>query len=651
MPRHSDTNKAAIKNAVDIVGLVGEYLQLRRAGSRYKGLCPFHDDRNPSMEVNPERQTFKCWSCGEGGDVFDFVQKIERVEFPEALRMLAERAGIVLESPSASAAARSGGPTKSDLAGVLAWAEKYFANGLKSSDAARAYLEERGLSAASVARHRLGFAPEERGRLSAEARKQGFTHDLLEQAGLIVRPEDSPGAVRERFRGRLIFPIHDERGRTIGFGGRILPEAERVASSMGNRVAKYLNSPETALFQKRRVLYAADLARTAGREAGWVAVVEGYTDVIAAHQVGLCNVVGTLGTAFGDDHVQTLRRLADRACLVFDGDTAGQTAAERALEVFLGHELDVRVLSLPSGLDPCDFLLNQGADAFRDLASKAVDPLAFILDRARVRFEFESIEGSRQAAEWILGIMSQVPSQSLQESKGLKVKMEKALDSLSRSLRVPIDPLKKRFNELHRAAAKPKSNRREPDGPPGSTPRIDSAHAVAAAPELFRAMDPVDRELLEIVVNQPDCVSRIVSRVPLVALRDDAARAILKASYDLFSEGERPCYESLVTRLEDPRPRALAAYLDHTGSGTHEEQPLDDDTASQGDWERRLELVLGRLAERERLVRLGDLRQALDEIDQQADPDAYRALELEYRRLLTQRAGTKKSRPDPTFRA
>jgi len=164
-------------------------------------------------------------------------------------------------------------------------------------------------------------------------------------------------------------------------------------------------------------------------------------------------------------------------------------------------------------------------------------------------------------------------------------------------------------------------------------------------------MDPVDRELLEIVVNHPDSVRRIVAVVPLASLRDDAARAILQASYDLFSEGERPCHESLAIRLEDPQPRALAAYLGHLASGMHEEQPLDDDTASRGDWERRLELVLGRLAERERLVRLGDLRQALEEVDRNAEPDTHRALELEYRRLLTQRAGTTKSRPDPTFRA
>ncbi len=205
--------------------------------------------------------------------------------------------------------------------------------------------------------------------------------ELLEQAGLVGRA-DGTGPVRERFRGRLIFPIHDDRGRTVGFGGRILPRVERAMAEQGRHVAKYLNTPETALFRKRTLLYGADLARAAARQAGWVAVVEGYTDVIAAHQAGLENVVGTLGTALGEDHIGGLRRLADRVVLVFDGDEAGMSAADRSLELFLGHEIDLRVLTLPAGLDPCDFLLQRGAAAFRELAERATDPLAYLLDRA-----------------------------------------------------------------------------------------------------------------------------------------------------------------------------------------------------------------------------------------------------------------------------
>lgn len=646
MARQSDATKAAIKSAVDIVGLVGEYLPLHRAGSRYKALCPFHDDRNPSLEVNPQRQTFKCWSCGAGGDVFDFIQRYERVEFPEAVRMLAERAGIVLEAPSSATAAapRPEGPSKSALYEVLDWAERLFVRAYEGSTEARTYVAGRGLSTETAERFRLGFAPEARGWLLESARTRGFGRDLLEGAGLAVRPEGAPGELRERFRGRLIFPIHDERGRTIGFGGRILPEVERAASTRGVRVAKYLNGPETAVFQKRRVLFAADLARSACREAGWIAVVEGYTDVLAAHQAGLSNVVGTLGTAFGDEHARVLRRLADQVRLVFDGDAAGRNAAERALEIFLSHELDVKILSLPPGLDPCDFLLGEGADAFRALAAQAVDPLAFVLERARERFDSDSIEGARRAAEWVLGVFARIPARS---GGGLNLKVDRALDTLGQRLRIPTEHLKRRLGELRRA-----STRRPPVSEPAAAMAADVDQATPPAAELYRAMDPVDRELVEIIVHHPEVLGRLVSLVTPGTLRDSAARAILEAAYELHGEGERPSGRSLAARLEDaPGPRALAAYLEHVGAGGAEPQPLDDGTAEPGEWEERLDAVLERLDERGRLERLDDVRRALEETDRAANPEAHRALQLEYRRLLTQRAGTRRSRPDPTFRA
>ena len=277
----------------------------------------------------------------------------------------------------------------------------------------------------------------------------------------------TPGAlVRERFRGRLMFPIHDILGRTVGFGGRVLPEVERILAASGKNVAKYLNSPETPVFLKRRVLYASDLARTAAREAGWVAVVEGYTDVIAAHQVGLRNVVGTLGTALGDDHVVALGRLVDRVVLVCDGDDAGQSAADRALDLFLHHEVDVRVMTLPAKLDPCDFLLKEGADAFRALVEKAVDPLVFALRRAESLFDFQSPEGTRKAADWVLGILARVPASN---KLGLDVKAAKVLDTLASRLRVPVETLDlQQVRQLQKTARAAN---------PGLGPRVPLANA------------------------------------------------------------------------------------------------------------------------------------------------------------------------------
>ena len=564
MPRHSDATKVAIKNAVDIVSLVGENLQLRRAGSKFKALCPFHDDHNPSLEINPERQSYKCWSCGAGGDVFDFVKNYEHVDFPEAMRMLAERAGIVLESlpmGTQTPVAAAEGPSKSELLAVHDWAEGLFARMLIKTQAAKAYALGRGLTTESIEKFRLGYAPMERGWLLTEGRGRGYSVELLEQAGLVSRPEDLTGSVRERFRGRLIFPIHDERGRPIGFGGRILPEVERTMALQGKNVAKYLNSPETALFQKRRVLYAADRARTACREAGWVAVVEGYTDVIAAHQVGLCNVVGTLGTALGEDHIQGLRRLADLVVLVFDGDAAGQNAADRALEFFLGHELDVRILSLPANLDPCDFLLKEGADPFRELVAGAVDPLAFVLERTAARFDFNAIEGSRRAAEWVLGILSRIPAT---QPIGMDLKLAKSLDSLSLRLSLPVDQLEKTAARTAAAALQRPGRatqnsrpRRTFQGPSRQALSSRSGQQPSAPPIRPRDLDPLDRELVEIVLNEPGLVSELVSRVTVSSLRDAPLRAILQACYDLHGEGQSPSFRgghASPRRPPDSRP-------------------------------------------------------------------------------------------------
>ena len=257
-----------------------------------------------------------------------------------------------------------------------------------------------------------------RGWLLGLARRQGFGMELLEQAGLVGRA-DGDGAGPRAVPGPADLP--DPRrpradGRASAAGS--CPGSNESMAEQGRHVAKYLNTPETTLFQKRTLLYGADLARAAARQAGWVAVVEGYTDVIAAHQVGLENVVGTLGTALGEDHIGGLRRLADRVVLVFDGDEAGQSAADRSLELFLGHEVDLRVLTLPAGLDPCDFLLQRGAAAFRELVERAPDPLAYLLDRAAARFDLDSVEGSRRAAEWVLGILNARPDEPSAGARG-----------------------------------------------------------------------------------------------------------------------------------------------------------------------------------------------------------------------------------------
>jgi len=619
--RQPDSLLAAIKQANPIVPLVGDYLTLHRTGHKFKALCPFHDDHNPSLELNSERQSFKCWSCGAGGDVISFVMDFERVDFNEALRMLAERAGIALEREHGKAGAPSG-PSKSDLLAACAWAEGAFAAALAESPETLEYVEHRGISLASVDRFKLGYAPDSRDWLTMRAKKAGFGLEVLEKSGLITRKEGS-NLTRDRFRGRLIFPIRDSRSRPIAFGGRILPEPERKLTEQGLGVAKYLNSPETPLFQKRRTLYAADLARPAARAAKSVAVMEGYTDVIAAHQAGIENTVGTLGTALGDDHVSALRGLADRVVLIFDGDEAGQKAADRSLELFLGHEVDVRVLTLPDTLDPAEFLEERGAGEFRAMLERAGDPLDFIIDRASGRYELHSPEGARLAAQWVLSILAKVPSTG---RGGLDLKVAKALDTLSRRLGVPVNDLKKQLR--NDAAATARAARVRAGAEPPATEPVSESQAPPIRPQ---ELDPLDREVVRIALNEPDAVAILARHIAADDLRDAPLRAILQACYDLAAEGRRPEFADLGSSLSS-RERELAAGL------LLPDDPLALNAGTApAPWLDRLAALLPRLEQRRWQDKTRDLLGAIAEIDPIAEASDLRALRAEYLKHLSRR--------------
>lgn len=650
VPRFSDATVDAIKQSVDLVNLASEYgLALHRAGSKYKALCPFHDDHNPSMYVDPDRQSYKCWSCGAGGDVIAFVQGFERVDFLEAIRMLAERAGISLESPADRSAAPTG-PSKSELLAVCAWAQQQFLAALKADPKALDYARSRHLSEASQARFGIGLAPDDRDWLSGRARRKGFDLATLEAAGLIARSEGS-NLTRDRFRGRLMFPICDIQGRPIAFGGRILPAVEAQWAESGRRVAKYMNSPETLLFQKRRTLYAADLARQAARQAGWVAVMEGYTDVIAAHQAGLENVVGTLGTALGDEHIQLLRRLAEKVVLVFDGDEAGQKAADRSLELFLGHELDVRILTLPDDLDPADYLNERGAEPFRALVDAALDPLDFVIERAGLRYDVDSIEGARQAAEWVLGLLAASPRL---QRYGVTIKVGQALNNLCRKLRLPVNDrtLPNRLQQLLREHSRPRAASGrivEETVPAGAVLAARTAPVAPAEPPIRLAdLDPTDRQLVGLIFEEPTLISALVRRVPVGLLHEGPLRTILATCYDLYAAGELPSFEKVSSRL-DERLRPVAAGLGiltaETGPLPHNVKPAPSDA--------RLEGILAALEKRDRRERLRDIEAALRDVDPATTPQEYEALWRERLRLLstasrsTAAVTTGPHRPDP----
>lgn len=376
-----------IRDSIDIVDLISDHVSLRRRGQSFIGLCPFHQEKTPSFTVNPSRQTFKCFGCGQGGDVFSFVQLREKVEFLEARRILAARAGIELQDRSDSSG--RGGYGKSKLFEANEWAQEQFRKWFRDpglGKEARAYVEHRQITPELTERFGLGFAPASWDALQRMCGAVGMSLELLLAAGL-VRPRDG-GGYRDTFYNRLMFPISDPSGRLVGFGGRTL----------GDDRAKYLNTPETAAFEKGRNLYGLNLARDAIAKRGRVIVVEGYTDCMMAHQFGVSETVATLGTALTVDHVRLLRRYTDNAYLVFDSDEAGGRAADRGLEVFLTQQLDVKLVQVPEGKDPCDFLLARGAEAFEGLLNGARSALEFKWRTVQQRYSDAGSGPAKRAA-------------------------------------------------------------------------------------------------------------------------------------------------------------------------------------------------------------------------------------------------------------
>lgn len=382
--------KDKVLESVDIVDVIGERVSLTRRGKEYLGLCPFHPDHRPSLNVSPTKQIFKCWSCGAGGDVIRFIEMYDRVDFREALATLARRAGIDLQT---SAIDRRSNQMRESLLAAVAWARQHFQRNLRTTPAGQRALEYargRGLTPETVERAGLGLATENRTDLFAAAQRASLRPDVLTQAGLVATGER--GDAYDRFRNRLIFPIADIMGRPIAFGGRTL----------GDDRAKYLNSPETPLFSKSRVLYGLDLARREIEQQNAVIVVEGYMDAVLLHQYGFLNVVATLGTALTDAHAKLLKPRARTIYLCFDGDDAGIRAADRAVQVALRTQSDVRVVILDGGEDPADCVLAHGAEGFDACLKRSADALQFKWSQTLRSFDRATHSSRRAATEEFL---------------------------------------------------------------------------------------------------------------------------------------------------------------------------------------------------------------------------------------------------------
>lgn len=387
---------ARVIAANDIVEVIQGYLPLKPAGRHYKALCPFHAEKTPSFVVNPEKQIFKCFGCGEGGDAVTFLMKQERFTFPEAVRYLAGRAGISL--PSKKGTGEGEGRLK--LYDVHQLACDYFRRNLRQPEGAKArgYLESRGVSGEVAERFLLGYALPAWDGLLRHLGQRGFSPPLLEQAGLVI-PRSGKQGYYDRFRDRLMIAIQDGSGRVIGFGGRSLDGSE----------PKYLNSPETSIYRKGSHLYGLNLAATPIREMRSAIVVEGYFDLIALHVHGVVNSVAVLGTALTGEQARLLARYANRVLLTFDPDTAGLAATRRLVRIAVTEGLECLVVdNLPEGKDPDLFIREQGTQAFGEAVSRAKDLVTFLLDRRVSGFDLGTIDGQEKAVNAALPLLAAV---------------------------------------------------------------------------------------------------------------------------------------------------------------------------------------------------------------------------------------------------
>ncbi len=401
-----------VTEANDIVDLIGSYFPLKRAGTSFRALCPFHREKSPSFHVTPARQSFHCFGCGAGGGVLRFVMDYEHVDFPTAVRRLAQRAGIPIVEEASSAADHEKHTLRQRLLAIHAEAAGWFHyNLLKSAAAshARDYLKSRAITSEVAKSWQLGYAPDSWDALLEHLRLKKFTSGEIAQSGLASSKDDSPGSqLYSRFRDRVMFPIRNDIGEVIAFSGRILADDPKAA--------KYVNSPETPLFTKGRVLYGLDKTKRALREKNAAIVCEGQIDLISAFEAGVCNVIAPQGTAFTTDQARLLKRYVETVLLCFDSDTAGKKAAERSLPALLSQGLMVKIVALPAGEDPDSLIRHSGPGAFMELVESADDFFNHALEEATASGALADVAGKSRLVRRIAPPLALVQDAVLRES-------------------------------------------------------------------------------------------------------------------------------------------------------------------------------------------------------------------------------------------
>jgi DNA primase len=511
-----------VKQQADIVRVIGEYVRLKKSGQNFSGLCPFHQEKTPSFSVSPVKQMYYCFGCGKGGDVFRFVMELEKSPFPEAVRTVAEKCGIAIPKPrERSPEERRENQQRSSLVEMHREAAAFFAKTLLltgEGKVALAYLEDRGLDRESITHFGIGFAPSG-GDALFRLLKQKFPEKDLEVSGLVGR--DQSGRFYDRFRRRIMFPISNEGGKVIAFGGRAL----------GDDMPKYMNSPETPIYSKSSVLYHLDRAKESLRHSDFAVLVEGYMDAIAVARAGIGNVVASCGTSLAESQIKLLSRFTQRIVVNYDPDAAGQSATERSLILLLEKEFDVRVLALPGGADPDKFIKEKGVDAYAKLLTQSPPYLDYLIGRAR-QMDRTTAAGKVAALNFLMPFVQRLPNRLLRSEWATRISSELRVDEpvLREALRIAA-------NE-RRSEVKPK--------------------AVLLTPAIKRA----ERQLIRMLFEAAEFREKLAQDIAQANLHHGLeTRNIFEALLATLAAGETPDASAVSSNLDDKDRRLVFEIL------------------------------------------------------------------------------------------
>ena len=528
-----------VRSASDIVDVIASYVNLKKRGKNFLGLCPFHQEKTPSFNVSPEKQMYHCFGCGVGGNVFTFVMEHDKVSFVESVRTLASRAGITL--PEEGAVDQAAATETENLYSACRAAGRFFHENLMTTvegKLALEYFHHRGFIDETIRKFGLGYSLNGWDSLMKFAEREGIDVAVLERAGLILKREDGSGRY-DRFRGRAMFPIFSPTGRTIGFGARKLREDDPLA--------KYINSPETPIYNKSRILYGLFQSKDAIREKEYALLVEGYADLISVVQAGIENIVASSGTALTEEQIQLVGRYARNITLVYDADSAGSKAAIRGVDLILENGLDVRVAALPQGEDPDSFVKRNGGPAFQKLVDDAVSFLDFKASHFRADGLLDTPEGQTRAVRSIVETVARMKDE---------LKRNFYIKSVSEKYGIYESVL---FRELEKLSGQQRTRvsyqqrREESKGAP-ETPADSPSLRVSAG------ITPPERDLLRLMLEHgSDMVNFVFSHIGPETFAHDSAQRVVQMVRKHAENGEEWDATSLVNEVEDPELKHFIA--------------------------------------------------------------------------------------------